>query len=89
MKDDLARIHMRRAFSQCVRRLRMKAGISQERLAHEAGIDRAYMSELERGLHTPTLDTVYKLLPPLEVTFPEFAQEHDGCLRRARRSGLE
>lgn len=84
-KAPPTRAQLRRAFSLCLRRLRARAGISQERLAHEAGIDRAYMSELERGLHSPNLDTIYRLLPPLRVSFTVWAAEYEGCLKRARR----
>jgi transcriptional regulator with XRE-family HTH domain len=69
-----------------LRVLRGKLAMAQERLASEAGVDRAYMSGLERGLHTPTLETVLRLLPILEVSFPEFATEFDKCLRRVRRA---
>jgi transcriptional regulator with XRE-family HTH domain len=68
-----------------VRGLRARIGLAQETLALEAGVDRAYMSGLERGKHTPTLETVLRFLPLLQVSFPDFAIEFDKCLRRARR----
>ena len=37
------------AFGTAVRRERLALGLSQEALAHEAGIDRSYMSSVERG----------------------------------------
>ena len=37
------------AFGAAVRQLRLELGMSQEALAHEAGIDRSYMSSVERG----------------------------------------
>jgi len=54
-------------------------------MALETGTDRAYMSGLERGKHNPTLATVIRFLAVLQVTFPEFAEEFDKCLRRVRR----
>jgi transcriptional regulator with XRE-family HTH domain len=30
-------------------------------LAHDAGIDRSYVSALERGIYSPTIDMVEKL----------------------------
>jgi len=68
-----------------LRVFRSRIGLAQEKLALEAGVDRAYMSGLERGLHTPTLETVLRFLPILKASFPEFAAEFDKCLRRARR----
>lgn len=37
------------AFGAAVRHRRLALGLSQEALAHEAGIDRSYMSSVERG----------------------------------------
>jgi transcriptional regulator with XRE-family HTH domain len=68
-----------------IRALRQRAGIAQEQLALEAGIDRGYMGRLERGESSPTLETILKMLPVLQVSFPEFAGEFEGALRRAAR----
>ena len=76
---------LRRALTLCLRNLRHARGISQERLAWAAEIDRAYMSGLERGRHSPTLEMVYRLLAGLEVSFTQFAMEFERCLKRARR----
>jgi transcriptional regulator with XRE-family HTH domain len=70
------------AFAQTVRSLRLKAGISQERLARSLGVDRANTAALERGRRTPTLYTVCRLLPGLRVTFAEFARELERNLNR-------
>jgi transcriptional regulator with XRE-family HTH domain len=43
------------------------------------------MGRLERGASSPTLDTVLKMLPILQVSFPEFASEFEAALRRAAR----
>lgn len=75
MIKEPERIALRRAFSMTVRTLRLKVGIAQERLATETGTDRGYMSGLERGLHTPSLETIFKLLPVLQVDFGQFAVE--------------
>jgi len=37
------------AFGQTIRKQRLASGLSQEALAHEASIDRSYMSSIERG----------------------------------------
>jgi transcriptional regulator with XRE-family HTH domain len=69
-------------FGQTVRSLRLEAGISQERLALGAGINRAHLAGLERGLHTPTLYTVCRLLPGLHVTFVEFCRTFERNLSK-------
>jgi transcriptional regulator with XRE-family HTH domain len=57
---------LREAFAANVRRLRHAKGISQEDLAHEAGINRSYMSKLEKGASYPGLEIIAKLATVLE-----------------------
>jgi transcriptional regulator with XRE-family HTH domain len=78
-----------RAFSQSIRELRHQAGIAQEDLAYAAGIDRGYMSKLERGVHSPGLPLIYRMLLALGVTFTEFAVALDRTERKMRDSGKE
>ena len=44
-----------------IRRLRLEKELSQEEFAHRAGLHRTYISQLERGLKSPTLDVFYKV----------------------------
>jgi transcriptional regulator with XRE-family HTH domain len=80
MPKPPTRDQIRRAFAQTVRSLRLKSGISQERLALNLGIDRGNTAGLKRGLHTPTLYTILRLLDGLHVTFVEFAGEFERTL---------
>lgn len=50
-------IHRRR-FADSLRNARENAGISQEQLAERAGLHRTYISQLERGLKSPSLDVI-------------------------------
>jgi transcriptional regulator with XRE-family HTH domain len=54
-----------------VRRLRVLRGISSERLAAESGVDRSYLSRLERGVANPTIDVLERLTRVLEVEIAE------------------
>jgi ribosome-binding protein aMBF1 (putative translation factor) len=72
-----SRREIREAFGRTLRTLRIAAGISQEALALQCSIDRSYMSGLERGLHIPSVQTVYRLLPILKVDLVDFAAELD------------
>jgi transcriptional regulator with XRE-family HTH domain len=76
---------IRRALALTLQNLRRQAGISQEILALEAGINRGYMSGLERGHHAPTLVMIYRLLPYLRVSFTSFAMEFERCLKQVRK----
>jgi len=50
-----------------LRRLRGERGVSQETLAHESEIDRAYISELERELGNATVDMLDRLADALRA----------------------
>lgn len=50
-----------------VRRLRKAMGVSQEGLAHEAGMSMRYLAGLERGEENPSLDFLVKLADALGV----------------------
>ncbi|EHR00968.1 helix-turn-helix domain-containing protein [Bradyrhizobium sp. WSM471] len=55
-----------------VRRIRVDRGIPQEQLAYDAGIDRSYMSGLERQSENPTIDLLDRLSETLGVHLSEF-----------------
>jgi transcriptional regulator with XRE-family HTH domain len=48
-------------FARNLRRLRAEKGWSQQELAELAEIDRTYISALERGVYSATIDIVAKL----------------------------
>jgi transcriptional regulator with XRE-family HTH domain len=77
---------VRQAFGVAITEFRKNSGVKQERMAFEADVDRGYMSGLEHGLHSPTLDTVMKLLWRLEVSFVDFAVVFERELKRLKRN---
>ena len=64
------------AFGQNLRSIRKSKGFSQERLAHDAGIDRSYIGKIERGQANITLEKLYIIAELLECSpkdlIPEF-----------------
>jgi len=46
----------REILARNMKHLRTLHGLSQEALAHDAGIDRTYVSDLERGLYAASID---------------------------------
>lgn len=58
---------IRQLFAANLRRIRYDKGISQENLAHDAGIDRAHISKLERAVVYAGLEIVEKLADKLGV----------------------
>jgi transcriptional regulator with XRE-family HTH domain len=55
-----------------LRRLRVERSLSQEALAADAGIDRTYVSRLERGLENPTVAVLEQIAEALGATIVEF-----------------
>jgi transcriptional regulator with XRE-family HTH domain len=47
--------------------LRVKRGLSQERLAFDAQVDRSYLGSLERGMENPTVAVLDRLAAVLAV----------------------
>lgn len=61
------KIQPSQAFGQALRTLRIERGLSQEALALEAGIQRNYVSLIERGINQPTITIIFKLAEALEM----------------------
>jgi transcriptional regulator with XRE-family HTH domain len=47
--------------------LRKERGLSQEALALDAGIQRNYVSLIERGINQPTITIIFKLAAALKI----------------------
>jgi transcriptional regulator with XRE-family HTH domain len=63
---------LRQVFAANLRRFRHAKGLSQEALAYEAGVNRTYMSKLEKGGSYPGLEIIGKLAVVLDVEPAEF-----------------
>ncbi len=59
------------AFGEILRQFRKLAKFSQERLAQESGLDRTYISLLERGLRQPSLNSLLKISKGLSISSSE------------------
>ncbi|SFM08489.1 helix-turn-helix domain-containing protein [Methylorubrum salsuginis] len=74
-----------------LRRLRVAQGLSQERLALAAGIDRAYVGRVERGSENVTVDTLAAIARALAVPVadlfvaPEPGTERPAPLKAGRK----
>jgi len=69
-------------FAANVRAARIKAGLSQEKLAELADVDRTYVSSLERCVYAASIDVVDRIARVLELEAAEL------LTRSTREGGL-
>lgn len=66
-----------KAFGTVLREIRTERRQTQEALAFESGLDRTYISLLELGSRSPTLDTIISLCRALNVSLTSLARRVD------------
>ena len=52
---------------KAIQNLRISKGLSQEVLSGLANLDRTHYSKIERGLRSPTIDTLFKIANALDI----------------------
>jgi transcriptional regulator with XRE-family HTH domain len=57
----------RRLLGEAVRARRKTAGFSQEKLAEKAGLSTVFISRIERGKESPSVDSLAKIARALKV----------------------
>jgi transcriptional regulator with XRE-family HTH domain len=76
------------AFGSRIRAARSQRGLSAAELASAAGVSKSLVSQIERGIAAPSIDTVRRLASALQVpVFSLFMEEPDSgmVVRRAER----
>ena len=68
-------VHQR--FGVVIRARREAAGMSQATLAYNAGLSDSFVSQLERGLRGPTLNTIVGLAQALDAKISDLLGEAD------------
>jgi transcriptional regulator with XRE-family HTH domain len=68
------------AFGQVLRKLRQGAGLSQEQLGLESGVQRNFISLIETGQNQPTITTIFKLATALNVRPSKMVLESEKLL---------
>jgi len=67
--------HLQALLALNLRAYRKEAGFSQEGLALEAGVDRTYVSQIERGIGNPSLGVLCRLADILGLTVQDLLAE--------------
>jgi len=62
-------------FGRNVCRLRNDAGLSQDKLAEKADLDRTYLSGIERGVRNSGIKSVLRIARALDVSLNKFCKE--------------
>jgi transcriptional regulator with XRE-family HTH domain len=90
---DLSGLPLRLILAKNIRMARIDRGMSQEALAAQAGLDRAFVGTMERGARNISIDNVERLaeavgLPAHDLLNPRLATErgYDPTLNRAPRT---
>lgn len=65
--SDAASLDPKKLFGERLRELRLKTGLSQEKLALIAEIDRTYVSDCENGRRNTSLELIYRFAKALGV----------------------
>lgn len=63
------------ALGAAIRRVRLSKGISQEKLALLAEVDRSYVGRVERGDNNVAILTLSKLAAAMDITLTKLMQE--------------
>lgn len=64
---------LNKAVAQTMRELRQNKGISQEKLADAIDSHQVYISEIENGKKTPSLEVIYKTAKFFNISLSDFA----------------
>jgi transcriptional regulator with XRE-family HTH domain len=62
--------------------VRKRAGLTQEQLSFRAGISRPYVSQLERELKSPTVETLFRICDALQVSAADIVGRVDATRKR-------
>jgi transcriptional regulator with XRE-family HTH domain len=62
--------------------LRERAEMTQEQLSFRAGLSRPYISQRERNLKSPTLDTRFLICDALDVSATSFVRRVEAARKR-------
>jgi ribosome-binding protein aMBF1 (putative translation factor) len=72
----LHEIHqLRESFASVVTQRRLRKGWAQEDMAAFSGLERSYISRLEKGLRTPSLDVVFRFAAAFKISPQSLVKE--------------
>ena len=76
--------HFELPFGAALRRVRLAAGMSQEQLGLESGVQRNFISLIETGQNQPTISTIVRLSRALGMKASELVAEAERPIKRPK-----
>ena len=77
------------ALGNVLRNVRKARKLTQEALAFESGVNRTYLSQIERGLQNPTIETLFRLTHALKVPAADIIHSVEDEVAGARGDGQD
>ncbi|MEH6478459.1 MAG: helix-turn-helix transcriptional regulator, partial [Sneathiella sp.] len=71
----LLSMEIRETFARNLKKYRNAKGLSQEELAHQADLDRTYISSLERCVYAASIDVLGRIADVLEIKPSDLLEE--------------
>ncbi|MBT9395240.1 helix-turn-helix domain-containing protein [Hymenobacter sp. NST-14] len=69
-----------KSFGLVIKRIRKAQGLSQESLATDANLDRAFISQVENGRKQPSLLTIFRLADALKLSVSDLLKQVEAVL---------
>jgi transcriptional regulator with XRE-family HTH domain len=76
-QESLENTDLAPVVGQNLRQLRMRRGLSLEKLAQKSGVSRAMLGQIELGQSAPTINVLWKIARALDVTFAALIQARE------------
>lgn len=80
--DQIAKVQIALAFA--VRQIRRKSGLTEEQLAKRCKLNRAYISDIERGERNPSLGALFSVASGLNLTVSFLLKETEAQLSASK-----
>lgn len=69
--------NIQQQFGKAIRKLRLEKGLSQEAFAAKCGLDRTYISSIERGKRNVALKNIALISSALDISMSKLFKEVD------------
>lgn len=70
----MARLSVQQKLGRGIKEHRARLGMTQEKLSEVTGLDRTYISGVERGVRNPSLRNIEKIAKALKVKITDLLQ---------------